>query len=79
MKTKRKWPQVCHLSKDEGYTDDAVRIAKSRIAPLLLNWHLMDYNIIHLLASCYLQGVRDTADALVILEEKSPVTTDYQI
>ncbi len=57
-------PGVIPCSPADGITPAVVRIAASRTRPLLLNWHLMDHDIRRLLVSAYLQGCRDTAEAV---------------
>jgi hypothetical protein len=43
---------------------EAIEVARKRTRNLLLSWHLMDHDITILLTSAYLQGVRDTAEAV---------------
>ena len=47
----------------ESAPPNIIAIAKKRVDPLLRNWKMMDYDIVRLVVSCYLQGCEDTATA----------------
>ncbi len=77
---------VVHLSLDDGATPETIAIADRRTMILLHEWRLMDYDMKRLLVSCYFQGIRDMAQAVIenpgflaerIEEEK--MVRDYQI
>lgn len=63
--------RVRRWERDE-LSDEIIPIAKRRVAGILMHQHLMDYNLLTLCVSCYVQGVADTAEALA----KEPLSNE---
>jgi hypothetical protein len=64
MKHRKYRVDTIWYEKDE-LTVDQIRIAGERTAPMLRDFSLLDHDLPLLLRCCYLQGLRDMADALI--------------
>ncbi len=60
---------ITRCTVEEGITPDLVKTAQSRTHGLLKHWAIMDFNMMTLLASCYLQGVRDMSEVIINAEK----------
>lgn len=78
--SKRRDPyKLCRYDEDE-VTPAQIDVAKRRVMPHLMNFHIVDWNLQTLLVACYLQGCRDLAETMVtrrmLVQQPEPINED---